>query len=187
MNPILVTIFLAIIFPSPKLPKAQNEPVIENTHPLTLLRDFGHQKSESGNRQLREAIKMHSMKFCFFICNSLRANMRKKQSKTMNDEYTWRVEDNCSLFGTLLWPAIYFAVFCTGCVVRSVPPTQEYSSQRAIFSSSVPGHSSLPKYWRVASSWHASKPWQVFFTNSSCSLLLSSRMLQLYRTFSEKR
>ena len=30
-------------------------------------------------------------------------------------------------------------------VVRSVPPTQEYSSQRAIFSSSVPGHSSLPK------------------------------------------
>ena len=81
---------------------------------------------------------------------------------------------------------IYFVVFCTGCVVRSVPPTQEYSSQRAIFSSSVPGHSSLPKYWRVASSWHASKPWQVFFTSSSCSLLLSSRMLQLYRTFSEK-
>ena len=71
-------------------------------------------------------------------------------------------------------------------VVRSVPPTQEYSSQRAILSSSDPGHSSLPKYSRVASSWHACWPWQVVFTNLSCFLLLSSRMLQLYRTFSEK-
>ena len=69
---------LSNYLPLSKLQKAHNEPMNENTHPLTLLRDFGHQKSESGNRQLREVIKMHSMKFCLFICNSLRVNMRKK-------------------------------------------------------------------------------------------------------------
>ena len=67
-------------------------------------------------------------------------------------------------------------------VVRSMPSTQEYSRKRAIFASFVPGHSLLPKNLRVASSWHACWPWHVFFTNSSCSLLLSSLRLQLYRT-----
>ena len=37
-------------------------------------------------------------------------------------------------------------------VVRSMPSTQEYSRKRAIFASSVPGHSLLPKNLRVASS-----------------------------------
>ena len=37
-------------------------------------------------------------------------------------------------------------------VVRSMPSTQEYSRNRAIFASSTPGHSSLPKNLRVASS-----------------------------------
>ena len=35
-------------------------------------------------------------------------------------------------------------------VVRSVPPTQEYSRNRTIFSSSVSGHSKSPKNSRLA-------------------------------------
>ena len=81
MSPILVPTLCAVIFPFPKLLKAHKvvlnskRPLNENTHPL---------KSESANRQWRGVIKMQSMLFCTFICNSLRVHMRKKYSKTMN-------------------------------------------------------------------------------------------------------
>ena len=90
MSPILVPKLCAIIFPFPKLLKAHKvvlnstRPLNENTHPLIFLRGSGHQKSESANRQWRGVIKMQSMLFCTFICNSLRVHMRKKYSKTMN-------------------------------------------------------------------------------------------------------
>ena len=90
MSPILVPTLCAIIFPFPKLLKAHKvvlnskRPLNENTHPLIFLRGSGRKKSESANRQWGGVIKMQSMLFCSFICNSLRVHMRKKYSKTMN-------------------------------------------------------------------------------------------------------
>ena len=118
----------------------------QNHSPTDILRGSGHKKSESRNRQWRGIIKIHSMIFCLFICNILRVHMKRKHNKTIDNEYTWRGRIIAHYLGGSYDRHIYFVVFCTGCVVRSVPPTQEYSSQRAIFSSSVPGHSSLPKY-----------------------------------------
>ena len=68
-------------------------------------------------------------------------------------------------------------------LVRSVPPTQEYISQRAISPSSDPGHSSSPKKSRLASIWQVSLFWQAFFTKSNWSSLPFPALVQLYKTF----
>ena len=87
MSPILVPTLCAVIFPFPKLLKAHKvvlnstRPLNENTHPLIFLRGSGRQKNESANRQWRGVIKMQSMLFCTFICNSLRVHMRKTLPK----------------------------------------------------------------------------------------------------------
>ena len=163
MSPILVAIFWAIIFPSPKLPKAHKvaldspRPMSKITHPLTLLWEAPViRKVKVGTGSGEEQWKCIPWYFVDLFVIVWGHTWEKCTAK----QWTMNILGERRIIAHYLGGSydrhIYFVVFCTGCVVRSVPPTQEYSSQRAIFSSSVPGHSSLPKYWRVASNWHAS-------------------------------